>query len=152
METITTDEISNILKETLPKQTFIYVQNCKGCFGDNYIKIAFAVSDFNINGVSGQKPQIVSLNLSLEDLELRPQCFGGNGGQRIYRKPNLKDPKEKYLAMAGIKIPFKQPKKEKKFVIAAIKRFAENWLNAIKENQNELMYSNYVDYSNFLNN
>ena len=34
--------------------------------------------------------------------------------------------------------------------IKFLQKFAENWLIALKENKDRLMYSNYVDYNNFL--
>lgn len=145
------NKIEKILRDVLPSKTHIIVKDIKSIFGAPQIMIAFAVSDYNINGVSGQKVQIVSLILNVDDMELYPQVFGGNGGQRIYRKPNLDDDKEKYLAMKSIKIPFRKPKQEEKFVLSAIKRFAENWLVAIKENKENLMYRDLVDYDDFLN-
>lgn len=149
MSEITTVNIENVLKSVLPANTFISVRERK-CLGIEYIAIAFAASDYDINGVLGQKPQIVSLNLDLETLELHPQIFGGNGGQCIYRKPNLNDPKEKYLAMKGVKIPFKRPKSEERFILAAIERFAKNWVIALKENKDVLQYQDIVNYDEFL--
>lgn len=142
-------KIENILNETLPKSAFRYVGE-RNFMGETSLIIAFAANDYNINGVEGQKPQIVSLMLHLKDLDLHPQCFGGNGGQFIYRKPNLNDAKEKYLAMKNVKIPFKHPKQEEKFVLSAVKRFAENWLLALKENKDVLMYQQYVNYNELL--
>jgi hypothetical protein len=145
------EKIKNILNEVLPKAAFRLVSEGNGVFGGKYIKIAFAVSDYNINGISGQKVQVVSLNLELNCLELTTQIFGGNGGQSIYRKPNLNDPKEKYLAMKSVKVPFKRPKPEEQYVLSAIKRFAENWLKTLKENRDVLMYQELVNYDEFLN-
>lgn len=145
-------EVENILKNVLPSKTNIIVKECKNYFGNGtYLAIAFSVSDYLINNVSGQYPQIVSLSLDLQTLELHPQVFGGNGGQCIYLIPDKNNIKEKYLAMAGLKIPFRTPKKENKFVLSAIEKFAENWLKAIKENKERLMYQNYVNYDEFLN-
>ena len=145
------EKIKDILTSVLPSKTHIYVGETKSIFGDPQIKIVFAVSDYNINGVRGQMVQVVSLLLNLKDMELRPQVFGGNGGRSVYRKPNLNDPKEKYLAMKSIILPFRKPKAEEKYVLAAIKRFAENWLKVLKENRDVLMYQDYVDYDDFLN-
>jgi len=144
------EKIETTLKKVLPASAFINVQPYKGCFGDNYIAIEFAVSDYNINQVRGQKIQMVSLSLKTKTLELQPQVFGGNGGQSISRKPNLGDPKEKYLYCKGIKIPFKKPMPVEKNVLAAIERFAQNWVKALKENKEVLMYQELVNYDEFL--
>lgn len=144
-----TVKIESILKSVLPTETYIEVRSYKGAFSDEYIKIMFAAKDFLINNVSGQRPQAVSLCLCLTDLELTTQVYGGNGGQCIYREPNLEDPKEKYLAMKSVKVPFRQPKKEIVAVEGAIKRFAENWLKTLETNKNTLKYKDIVDYSKF---
>ena len=144
-------EIKNILNEVLPKDTFIIVQEYKGFFKDNFLKIAFAVSEKTINDVNGQYVQLVSLSLNLNTLELIPQMYGGSGGNRIYRNINKNEPKEKYLAMMGIKIPFRKPKPIKEKILITIRKFAENWVNAIKENKEVLRYQNIVDYDKFLN-
>jgi hypothetical protein len=143
-----TVKIESILKSVLPTETYIEVRSYNGAFGD-YIKIMFAAKDFLINNVSGQRPQAVSLRLSLSDMELTTQVFGGNGGQSIYREPNLEDPKEKYLAMKSVKVPFRKPKNELVAVEGAIKRFAENWLKTLEANKDTLRYKDIVDYSKF---
>lgn len=143
-------KIENILKDTLPANCFIFVGDRKSIFGEPEIRIGFAAMDYNINNVQGQRPQMVSLLLSLNDMELKPQIFGGNGGQCIYRDPNKNDPKERYLAMKSVKVPFKMPKKEEKFVLAAIKRFAENWIKTLKENREVLRYRDIVNYDELL--
>lgn len=148
-------KIENILKSVLPSKTVISVSEHKNIFASNdddkYLKIWFATSDINIHNVSGQKPEIVSLYLDLKTLELHPQNFGGNGGQLLYLKPNLNDPKEKYLAMAGLKIPFRKPQPNEKAVLNAVEKFAKNWLNAIKENKDRIFHSDLVNYDEFLN-
>lgn len=145
-------KIETILKNVLPSKTNIIVSERKYNFGNEpYLMIAFSVSNHQINNVSGQYPQIVSLILNLQTLELKPQIFGGNGGQSIYLIPDKNNIKEKYLAMASYKIPFRTPKKEEKFVLSTVQKFAENWLNALKENKERLMYQNYVNYEEFFN-
>jgi len=145
------EKIEAILNEVLPAKAYRLVANTKSIFGDPQIKIVIAVSDYQINGVKGQLVQVVSLLLWLNDMEIYPQVFGGNGGQFIFRKPNMNDPKEKYLAMKSIKIPFRKPKQEENFVLGAIKRFAENWVRLLRENREELMYQEYVNYDEILN-
>jgi len=148
---VTTKEITDILTKILNKDMFLQVVQYKGCFTDSYIKIAFACSHIDINNVRGQKPQIVSLSLNLTDLELQSQMYGGNGGQYIYRQPNKEIATEKYLAMKSVKVPFRKPKKEKKFVLNAITRFANNYIKTLKENESVLMYQDLIDYNTILN-
>jgi hypothetical protein len=153
METQTIiNEIKEILNKNLPSDTYIQVSETRSYFDKQpEIKIVFAVSDYEINQVKGQFVQDVSLLLELSDMDLHPQIFGGNGGQCIYRKPNMDDPKEKYLAMKSVKIPFRKPKPELKFVYGAIERFAKNFVKAIQENKDVLMYQDLVDYDKYLN-
>lgn len=73
------------------------------------------------------------------------------GGQSIYRKPNKDVDNEKYLAMKSVKIPFRMPKKEEKNVLDCVEKFAKNWVLALKENKDVLMYQDYVNYDEFLN-
>jgi len=142
-------KIESILNLNLPKNAYRRVWK-RVCMGDTSIGIQFSASNYNINQVAGQKPQIVSLMLH-NDFELNTQVFGCNGGDRIYIQSNKEDRKEKYLAMKNIKIPFRKPKKEEKFVLSAIERFAQNWTKAIKENIDVLMYKDIVDYNEFIN-
>lgn len=144
------DKINDILNEVLPSKAFRYVGLNERGFGGSYIKIAFAANEININNVSGQKPQLVSLTLNLDGMELYPQCFGGNGGQSIYRKPNLELREEKFLAMKSVKIPFRKPKPEEKFILVAIRQFAQNWLHALNANREVLMYQDLVNYDELL--
>jgi len=145
------EKVFELLKNLLPEQAYFEVTKRKQFYGGEYLKIAFAASNKEINDVKGQFVQVVSLMLDLQTLELHPQIYGGNGGQRIYRKPNMDDSHEKYLAMVGIKIPFRKPKQEEKFVLSAIERFVNNWVKAIKENKDQLMYQDLIDYDVFLN-
>jgi hypothetical protein len=109
-----------------------------------------AASNYEINRVSGQYPQYVSLMLDLSDMDLHTQVFGGNGGDRIYLIPDKNDPKEKYLAMAGRRIPFRKPKPNEKNVLDAIRRFAQNYRNTLVENRDRLMYQDVVNYDEVL--
>jgi hypothetical protein len=142
--------IKTLLENTLPKNAYINVSTYKG-MSSNYIAIIFASKDYLINNVSGQRPDVVSLAIHLDSLELYPQIFGGNGGQRIFRKPNLNDEKEKYLAMKSVKIPFRKPQNNETAILKAIKLFAERWVNVLKENRENLQYQNIVNYDEFLN-
>lgn len=139
------DTIQSLLTKLLPN-AFVTVEERTHFFGGSYIKIRIAASDYEINNVKGQHPALVSLSLDLNTLDLVPQCFGGCGGQHIYRKPRKDDPSEQYLALKGIKIPFRKPKAEEKHVLAAIERFALNWKKAVQENIDEMPYPE-VDFS-----
>ena len=148
-------KVENLLKSILPSKTFIIVDERK-CYisstnDDKYLKIAFATSSHLINGVPNQYPEVVSLALDLKTLELKPQSFGCCGGQLIYLKPNKNDPREKYLAMAGLKIPFRKPQPNEKAVLNAVEKFAKNWVNAIKENKDRIFHDDIVNYDEFLN-
>jgi hypothetical protein len=146
---MTPSTIETILKSVLPQQTYIEVDTYKG-FAGTYTKIMFAAADVLINNVRGQRPQAVSLSLLIDEMELTVQCYGGNGGQHIYRNPNLEDPKEKYLAMKSVKIPFRKPQPNEVAIEKAIIKFAQNWLKALNENKQELRYKDIVDYTPFL--
>lgn len=116
----------------------------------NNIRIFIAASDYKINGVSGQFPQVVSLSLDLSDMDLHPQVYGGNGGQRIDREKDMNDPNEKFFAFSTIKIPFRTPQPNEKAVLYAIRRFAENYKKTLAENREVLLYQDIVDYDKLL--
>jgi hypothetical protein len=147
---ITVEVVQDILKKSLPG-FWIYVSEGKQTFGGNYLKIAMAAKAININGIEGQKIQIVSLSLDLKKLELEPQIYGGNGGQCIYRKPNQEDPKERFLAMKAVKVSFRRPPCNEKDVLAAIERFALNYKKTLIENRQNLMYQDMINYDELLN-
>lgn len=143
-----TGHIKHIIENSIPEGCYINI--CQySILGGKSLKIFFAASDKDINGVREQKPQAVSLRLDFETLELNTQVFGGMGGNRIYREVNKEDAKEKYLAMVGIKIPFRQPQKTETAVFKAVQKFAENWVKAIQENREKLTHQKLADYSNF---
>lgn len=145
------EQIEKTLREVLPSKTHIIVKNGISIFGGHStIKIMFSASEKQINGVHEQFPQVVSLMLDNTTKELSVQHYCGNGGNRIFKEPNKEDPKERFLAMAGIKIPFRKPKGEDKHIIEAVKRFGENWVKAIRENKEVLCYKTYVNYEEFL--
>ncbi|MDA3780355.1 MAG: hypothetical protein PF487_09100 [Bacteroidales bacterium] len=143
------NEIKNLLEAVLPSKTIIEVSEHEQYFSnEKTLRIVFYPQSETVNGVRGQYPEVVSLSLSLDTLELQPQIYGGNGGQCIYRTPDENNP---YLAMQRIKIPFRKPKPEQKFILAAIKRFAERWLQTIKDNKDVLIHHDLVNYDEFLN-
>src|SRR5688572_18499875 len=97
------EDITNIIKSELPLfwfEVFKYKM-----LGDDFLAIKIACTNYLINEVPGQRPQAVSLSLDLKTLELQPQVYGGNGGQKIYRNIDPNNPDEKWLAMKAVKIP-----------------------------------------------
>jgi hypothetical protein len=139
-------EIETILNKTLPNIAYRNVWVGKHFDNTNYIGIKIGASDIEINRVKGQNPQLVSLLLDIDTMELNIQMFGCNGGQNIYIKPT----EGINLYMQRIKIPFRKPKGEIKFIYSAIEKFAFNWLNALKENKDMLMYKDLVNYVELL--
>ena len=144
-------KIEIILRDALPKKAFRFIEEKNNLFSEGkYFIIGIAASEYLINGVKFQYPQFVSLKLDINTMELKPQVFGGCGGQSIYRKPNMNDAKEKYLAMKNVKIPFRKPQQNEEAVLKAVKKFAERWVQTLKDNREVLMYQNYVDYDDLL--
>lgn len=141
-------EIKAIIAEELPK--FWYNVSRYRILGETLVAIQIGASAHEINNVSGQRPQIVSLAFDPVKYEIYPQVFGGEGGDRIFRKPNLHDPKEKYLAMKSIKIPFRKPKNEASRCLEALRKFCRNYKKVLLENIDSLEYANIVDYKSLL--
>jgi len=145
-------KINAILQKEVPN-FFHSVTKTKSYFGnEEQIAIKIAASDYEINNVRGQYPQLVSLLLNVDTMELNVQVFGGNGGQRIYRDINPNDPKEKFYAMIGIKVPFRTPQKNEKAVLSAIQKFVQNYKQTLRDNIQTLRYKNVVDYETLLKN
>jgi hypothetical protein len=142
-------EIESIIKKHLPKfWSSVYEHTF---WGDTGVVIKIAAKDFLINGVQGQRPQAVSLFLNMKTLELQPQSYGCTGGRVIYRQPNMNDPKEQFLAMKSVKIPFRTPNKDKESVLKAIEKFCINYKKALAENYSVLRYHDIVNYDDILN-
>jgi hypothetical protein len=131
METLQ-NEIQTILNNQLPG-FYIEVNQRKNYFGnDQYLKINIATSNYQINNVSGQYYNNISLSLS-EDLELKFQVFGGNGGQCFYRSIDPNNPKEKYYALQRVKIPFRTPNKNREAVLKSINNICVKYKDLLKE-------------------
>jgi hypothetical protein len=147
------NKIAMILHKKLPN-FYIEVTERKSALGRvnhfYYLKIVIAASNYEINNVKGQYVQDVSLMLDLDNLNLKVQVFGGNGGQSIYLKPDPNDPKEKYLAFKSVKVPFRKPNNNEKAVLDAIGRFADNYLKTLRDNKDRLSYQEIVDYDKLL--
>lgn len=146
---ITVEKVQSIIDKALPG-FYTAVSTWKGFEGTQYLKIVMAAKDHNIHGVEGQRVQVVSLSLNLRTLELQTQTYGGNGGGYITREPNREDPKEKYLAMKSVKVPFRRPAANEKDVLAAIERFAVNYKNTLIENKAVLTHRDLVNYDELL--
>lgn len=140
--------IEKILHDTLPKDAWRNVFLFKG-WKEEYVQITFAANDYKINNIEGQYPQRVSLVLD-NDNTLQVTSAAGVGGQKIWVIPNSDDPKEKFYSQIGVKIPFRKPKKVDKNVFEAIKKFAERWVETLKENRDRLKYQDIVDYDALL--
>lgn len=143
---ITAEKVEELLKIALPG-FHILVSEWKGSFSYNYLKIVIGAADKDKKVVSIQS---VSLSLNLKNLELQPQIYGGEGGQSIYRDINPEDPRERFLAMARIKIPFRRPACNEKDVLAAIERFAVNYKKALIENKDVLKARERINYDELL--
>lgn len=137
---ISKEDLQMVLDETLPKKAFKKVIVTKGGFGNFYLHVIVAASDFPINGVSGQFPQRISLMLDKDGFGF---IHGAYGGQSIYRKPNIKDPKERFYAMMPIKIPFRKPKNEKEKILKSLVQVCERWTELLKTTEN-LCYPEHV--------
>lgn len=135
-------KIEEILSRELPKFHTRTSQN-RG-FGGDFIGIDISCSNKNINQVAGQNPQRVSLLFYLDELRF----FAVHTS--IYRKINPEEPKERFLAMQNIKVPFRQPLRNEKAVLAAIERFCKAYKKAIEENIDVLMYQDIVNYKELL--
>lgn len=143
-------KVKELLENKLPKGFNIIVQERTDFMGGQNLKIGFSPNTIEINNVKGQYPQLVSLNLNLDTLELHPQVYGGMGGQSITRNINPDFPNEKYLAMKSVRVPFRKPKCEEKNVLKAIDTFIDRYMTTLRENFGLLRYKDVIDYS-FLN-
>lgn len=109
-----------------------------------YLKIAISPDGL-------RSMQCVSLSLS-EDLELKPQIYGGEGGNSIYREPNKEDAKEKYLAMKSVTVPFRKPQQNKDAVLRCIDRFADAYIKTLTDNRDKLCYRDVIDFDHCFGN
>ena len=90
------NEVEMLLKKNLPSDANIIVK-CRFSYFDRQkeLKIMFSANSHEINGVSEQFPQAVSLLYNIDEEELSVQHYACNGGQSIYRMPNMEDNREK---------------------------------------------------------
>ena len=141
-------DIRAILDKNLPETFFKYVAQSRSAIDKNpLLKIAFGPSSHDINGIRGQKPELMSFALWYEYQELAPQHFGGSGGRAFHIKPDPDNPAEKYLAYASVKVPFRKPKWNEKAVYGALERFCQRYVQLLRENAERLPHKQHGDYS-----
>lgn len=144
-------QIEGILKAELPRfYGNVKLSKYTRSSGEReYMHIQIAASDHEINNVKCQYPQYVSLHLEEGTLSI---CqYGGMGGQYIDLIPNKEDPKECYLAIKRLKIPFRKPKQgDQEAILKAIRKFCQNYKAALIENKARLYNSDIVDYDYLL--
>ena len=93
------EQVRAILAEEL--QGFWYEVREYNFLSDPCVNIAMAAKDFLINGVPDQRPQQVVLTYGYGELKSH---------YPVYREPDRSKPEEYYLAMKGVKVPFRKPK------------------------------------------
>ena len=140
------DRFLKTLAQVLPDEALRSVHVTTMWDGTPVIRILIAAGHHSINAVDGQYPQRVSLAYTETD-GLMTAGVGGFSGNIIYRKPNLEHPREKYLAMVGVKIPFRRTKPgDHDAANRAVKRFAEKWLQTLKQYKPDLVYGSDTGY------
>ena len=144
------NKVKEIVKNNIPSEFYININQSKKFYGGEYLQIFIGASDHDINNVKNQKPQAVSLSLDFDTLELQTQSYGGMGGGSITRQPDKEHPKEKYLVMKSVKVPFRKPKKTEKAVFKAIERFCNRYVQLLKDNVEILTHQDLVNYEKIL--
>lgn len=122
---------AQVLRENLPTEIISSVTRFS-VLGSNCLAIKIYSSEYKINGVSGQHPDIASFLFDIDDKSLTAQAFQYQGGRKLYRKPDVNNPNEKYLALGSEKIAFRRPKiTDQKSFERAIKKIAENYMKTL---------------------
>lgn len=133
------EKIEKILQQEVPK--FFTRVHEYPMLGGNHIHVWIAASDHNINQVAGQHPQLVVIGISKwpnEEIE----AYGSRTSIMI-------KPTDRMYAMKGVKIPFRITKGEDA-ILRAIQRFVVRYQNILKQNRENLMYQDIVDYDSLL--
>lgn len=121
------------LKISLPKEILFSVKEYS-MLGTRFLAIKIYSSEYLINNVSGQHPDIASFSFNLENYSLQPQVFGGNGGQILYRSVDKNNPKEKYNALGSEKIPFRRSKiQNEQDFSKAVKKIGVNYMKTLNK-------------------
>lgn len=147
------DKIQQVLSNNLPKGVFTKVWEQKALFSDSMvIYFMLYTSENTINRVDWQFPDAISFRLYLEDMELAPQCIGGCGGQVLYRNIDPSNHKEQYLAMQGVKVPFRKPQANEVAILKAVKKLCHSYIETLQsfKDMGLLRYTDYSSYT-FLN-
>ena len=131
------EQVRAILAEEL--QGFWYEVREYNFLSDPCVNIAMAAKDFLINGVPDQRPQQVVLTYGYGELKSH---------YPVYREPDRSKPEEYYLAMKGVKVPFRKPKTGKE--LGAVRKFCRAYKDTLRANVDVLMYKEYVDYKTLL--
>lgn len=145
------EEINKLLENKLGDKFFYYSIAYKDFNFKEKIAINIACSNERIDGIRCSAPQLVSLDLDVDSMILKPQKpFGNFGGQYIYRLPNKDVESEKNITMQEIKIPFRNPTRKKHDILRCIEVFCENYIKILKKYKSVLMYQELVNYNEIL--
>lgn len=146
------NEVKDIIEKVLPNSFNIILRQLKSFNGDDLLFIGASPSTYEINKAKGEYPEFVSLELNLSTFNLEPQAYSGIGGNHFYIKIRQDlFPKEKCSNLGIVKIPFRKPKKELKYVYKSIEIFFERYIELLKEWKDNLKYKEKGNYL-FLNN
>lgn len=144
-EEVTIEDIENVLDKSLPKEIIRKVGKYK-IMGREMVYIVMYTTEKTINNVKGQHPDIVSLRFDPNDMSLKPQGFGGSGGQSVYREKDPSIEKERFLALGSEKIPFRKPRPNKKAILKAIENFAKRYIKILIDiKERDLISSSNID-------
>ena len=141
------DELLSILNKVVPNAYFEVEDYHIPLGGGTAIRVFLAASSHEINQVKRQHPSLVSLLIHPEKLTIAPQVFCGMGGQNVYLIPDKNNPKERFLALASVRIPFRKPKNDKESVLRCFEKFVKNWKETLSANLERLPVYPETDYS-----
>jgi hypothetical protein len=132
------DQVRAILAEEM--QGFWFQVSEYQFLNEPCVSIQMGCKDHLINGVAGQRPQQVALTYGYGELKSHYPV--------VYRQPDRTKDDEKYLAMRGVKVPFRKPRAGKE--LEAVRKFAKAYKETLRSNVDTLMYQEYVDYKTLL--
>lgn len=143
-------KIQAILDQALPESFFKEVRLRK-ILGSKSISIM--ASPGSTNG-ERFRHEMVSLSLDFYErypIQLRPQVFGGYGGQSFIAKAEPGSKAYRLGNYDSVIIPFRKPKSEEKAILRAVERFFKRYLQALKDNAHRLIDLEKMD-CDFLDN
>ncbi len=101
----------------------------------NYFQIVIADTYYNKNNIPLiERTNIITLSYCLDDNELKPQIYGGMGGETITIESD-----EKHLFCKYIQIPFRSNRDTFK----SLGNFIKNYQKLLRENATKLKYKNF---------